>query len=270
MTYPNPQKARGKDLLHAHHFGKTLVKPALILAGYPLLLGILSLVIGSVLMVENDFFRILLNGALMAMFALLIINSGAANGAKDAQHSVRLMQDINNGYQATDEDYAKAYHPLKGILSAVFGALPWLVMAVIVAVLAQPYTYQLQGMPTSYLGYYLRRWDLGAPVDYYNSISYSIQLADVLRILVRLGILPVVYMAGTVTDSVSLLLDHISPLLVLILPVLYGISYQFGPALRIREEKRTEEAIKQHNKKVKRKQKKERAQREKKKPEQLI
>lgn len=267
MMYPELEKTKGRDLLRARRWGRQIIRPALMLMAAPLLVGLVSLIVAPVLMIENNALRVLFNSILLALVGLLLFNSGATRGEKDAQNSVRLMRDMKNGHQPTDGERAVCFHPLKGICTALLGALPWVLLAGALAILSKPYTYTLQDLP-SYLGAYRRRWDIGAPLTYYN-IVYAIAPVDILRVLVRLGIMPFVYIGGDLSDTLSLLLDRISPLLVLVLPLLYAVGYQLGPHYRLRNYERNQQAKQQHLKKMKRKQKKARAAREPKK-EQLI
>jgi hypothetical protein len=143
-----------------------------------------------------------------------------------------------------------------------------LVAAVALAALAKPYVYALQGLPT-WLTAYMRREDIGGALQYYGQ-TQGAGAVDYLRIAVRLVMMPASYIITGFGDQASLLLDRLSPLLVLFLPVAYIAGYLRGPAIHRLAAKRSEEAKRLHKKKVARKKKRERQARTGKEPERLI
>lgn len=262
-----PKKVQ-RTFPYASHWGRTIVLPALKIFAYPLLMTLASFILSPVLMSEWTVLRIGGNALLVALMIFLLGYHGAFRGEKDVQNSYRLLALRQNGKEPSREELAAAFHPLKGVCTGALGALPWFVAAVLLALLARPYVYQLQDLP-SYLQAYLGVPDVWAALSYYGE-KVATTPVDILRVLVRLVIMPYVNMAGTLTDAVSLLMDRLSPLLVCILPLSYVVGYLCGPRMYRRTLARNEAAKKAHHKKVARNQRKAKAQREKKKPEKLI
>lgn len=262
------KKSTKTQLPYATHWGRTILFPALKLFAYPLLMTLVSLILSPVLMSSWPWLRIGSNAMLVALMILLLGYNGVYRGEKDTQGSEHLLSLREAGKEPSKQELAAGFHPLKGILPALLGVAPWFLLAVLLALLARPYVYQLQDLP-SYLKAYLGVPDTGAALAYYDEKAVT-SVADILRVLVRLVIMPYVNMAGTLTDAKSLLMDRIAPLLVLILPSSYAIGYQLGPWMHQRTLSRNEAAKKAHRKKVARNQRKAKAQRERKKPEQLI
>jgi len=215
---------------------------------YMLVLGVFSLMVAPMLMLDSPWLRVPLNLALLAGIALLAYNDGGYRGHKEVSRA--------------------CYHPVRGALPAALAALPFFVAAVALAVLTTPYEYALQGLPT-WLTAYLRREDIGGALQYYGHVQGA-GAVDYLRIAVRLVMMPAAYIIGGFGDQASLLLDRLSPLLVLFIPGAYAVGYLRGPAIHKLATKRSAEAKRLHQKKVARKKRRERQARAGKGPERLI
>lgn len=235
---------------------------------YVLMMGILSLLIAPVLMIDITILRILANVVVFAGVWMLLYGDGGTRGQKEVAYSQTLARRESAGGKITPEDISRCYHPKRGVLTAALGALPFLLLAVALAFLAKPVTYTLQDLPT-WLKAYLRREDIGGALKYYDHLQGP-GVVDYLRIVVRLTIMPLSYIAGSFGDEASLLLDRLSPLLTLILPSAYAIGYSRGHALNRMVIKRNEEAKRLHKKRVARKKKRERQAAGNKGPERLI
>lgn len=263
-----PKTTQKTPFPYASHWGRTIVFPSLRLFAYPLLMTLISFILSPVLMSEWMVLRIGANALLVALMIFLLGYHGAYRGEKDVQNSFHLLTLQENDKEPSRQELAAGFHPMKGIVTGLLGVAPWFVAAVLLALLTQPYVYQLQDLP-SYLQAYLGVPDIGAALSYYGE-KIATTPVDVLRVLVRLVIMPYVNMAGTLTDAVSMLMDRISPLLVCILPLSYVIGYLMGPRMYRRTLARNEAAKKAHRKKVARNQRKAKAQRATKKPEKII
>jgi len=236
---------------------------------YMLLLGVFSLMVAPMLMLESPWLRIPLNLALLAGVALLAYNDGGYRGHKEVARGQTLAGRRESGAAVSDADLRACYRPLRGVLVAVLAALPFFAAAVALAALAKPYAYVLQSLP-SWLAGYLRREDIGGALLYYGH-GQGAGAADYLRVAVRLVMMPASYIISGFGDQFSLLLDRLSPLLVLLIPGAYAAGYLRGPAIHKLAAKRGEEAKRLHKKKVARKKKRERQARAGgKKPERLI
>jgi len=235
---------------------------------YMVLSGFVSLIIAPALMLDSALLRIPLNLALLAGIVLLVYSDSGTRGQKEVAHSYTLARRQEKGAALSDEDIAACYHPMRGILAAALAAFPFFLAAIALAILAKPYVYTLQDLPT-WLTAYLRREDIGSALRFYENLQ-GLQAADYLRLAVRLVIMPVSYMAGGFGDQAALLLDRLSPLLVLFIPGAYAYGYLRGPAIHRMVLKRNEEAKRLHKKKMARKKKRERQARARREPERLI
>ncbi len=221
---------------------------------YILALGMLSLMLAQLLMTKNHALRILLNAVAFGGVWALLFLEGGAQGQKAVAHDRMLAQRVEQ--VAEPDKRAGRYRPMRGALAALLAALPLFLAASALAVLAKPYTYALQDLPL-WLAGYRERADIGAPLAYY-AVHSAPAAADYLRIGVRLVIMPAAYIAGGFGTAASLLLDRLSPLLVLLLPSAFALGYLRGPALDRKMLARNEQAKAEHQKKIARKKKRER------------
>lgn len=201
---------------------------ALRIFGYSLALGFVSLMFAPIMMSETLWLRLFFNGALLLIALTLYFADGAYKGERDC--ATRDMLDKRakeNGYVPSPAEQGRMYKPSKGPTGALLGALPWFLLAVVVAVLSVPYTYSLQDLPDWLAGYRVMP-ELGDALRYYDQKTV-VPLVDWLRIGLRFAILPYVYVLGEVSDAMSLLIDRVSPLLVLIMPLGYAAGYLTGP-----------------------------------------
>lgn len=225
---------------------------------YMVMLGVLSLLITPLLSVESLWIRIPLNVMIFGGVWMLLYADGGSRGQHEVAHAERLAQRQHElGMAVVESDRNGCYHPMRGIAAALLSAAPFVLMGIVVAIAAQPYTYTLQDLP-SWLKAYTRRPDIGGALAYYQQTA-GLQVADYLRIIVRLVIMPISLLFGGFGDAGALLVDRMSPLWVILLPLAYAIGYLRGPALNVQVLARNEEAKRRHKKKLARKKKQERA-----------
>ncbi|MDR1599208.1 MAG: hypothetical protein LBS11_04970 [Oscillospiraceae bacterium] len=199
---------------------------ALKILGFTAILGFLGLMFAPVLMSDNAVLRTAMNTALLAGAGALYFSLGAGKGEDDCKADFTRAK-----AKAIKRDSAvepPVYSRSRTMLGALLGVSPFIALGVIVAAAARPYAYSLQDLP-SWMGAYTRQPDVGRALAYYNREIIT-PITDWLRIAVRFAILPFVYLIASLGDSASLLLDRISPLLMLPLPACYAIGYLTGPA----------------------------------------
>jgi hypothetical protein len=120
---------------------------------------------------------------------------------------------------------------MKGLEASVLAALPLVLIAGYVAITAKPYAYLLQDLP-SWLANYTHRAEIGDPLLYARNLSAVTTITDYLRFASRFLLFPFVCLLGEMSDEMSLLLDRLSPLLMLVIPAASAIGYQLGPSRR--------------------------------------
>lgn len=136
------------------------------------------------------------------------------------------------GKQITLIERARCFHPAKGFYSVLIGMSPFLILAILLALMAREQVYTLGGLP-SWVKSFETRADIGLALAYYHE-NISVGLVGVLRIIIRLLLFPYINMIGTDSAKGLLLLEQMSPLVILIIPMLYALGYLRGPDLRAR------------------------------------
>lgn len=205
---------------------------ALRLFGYSVAFGFIGFMFVPALMGASDALRMPLVGILIIAAGFLFYSEGSYRGERDCAMSETLDKlEAKGDYKATDAENGKRFARIKGVLSALIGAAPVVIMAIIVAITAKPYVYTLQDLP-AWLTPYLDRPEVGGALDYMQLDAVRATVTDYLRIAVRFLLFPYIGFLGTLTDDMSLIFDRVSPLLALLMPALSAIGYQFGPQRR--------------------------------------
>lgn len=196
---------------------------------------------------DNALFRILINGVLLAFGCLLMMNEGSRFGEGDVTFAEIALKRQEEGKEVTKQDRDTCYHPGKGFVSALVGAAPFLLVSIVYALIATKQSYTLGVLP-SWVQSYEGQSEIGQALAYYHESS-AVTLEQILRLVVRLLLFPYMNMFGAGDYGRLLVLDRLSPLLTLIIPVFYGIGYLRGPQLRAMVHGNIRMARRRHNRK---------------------
>lgn len=193
------------------------------------------------------------------------ITRGAAQGASDVAYGETLYRRRAEGKEGGDDDQDRCYHPLKGFFAALVGALPFLVLTVVFALLTGPVVYQLGALP-SWTEELLVQSEFGNALRYYGQ-GAPVTVVEILRVAVRAIAMPMIGVASWIGKDATLVAERLSPLFILLAPLSYGCGYLLGPDQRAR----VNGSIQQGVARKKRKEVKERKRRQTSKtPERLI
>ena len=222
LVYQPYKKGRWRTSLAARRGLRVLM--------YYLIYIFLYVILGAVMSFDSVLLRVLCNGA-MVMACLLL---QYVNGTKDGENEVALgeiaYQREQAGQKVDPGDVDRCFHPMKGWFTMLCGvALPVLI-ALVYAVLAQPQVYALQSLP-GWVSSFSAQEDVYAPFSYYPT-SASVAPFDILRIVVRVLILPFANMVGGKDPDALLLIDRLSPLLVVVPALGYPLGYMQGRRIR--------------------------------------
>ncbi|MBR6524572.1 MAG: hypothetical protein IKT57_01215 [Clostridia bacterium] len=187
------------------------------------------LMVGAALNFKSMLLNVLLNaGAVVATIGMTYME-GLKNGDSDVSVGEIAHVRRESGREVEKADMDRSYHPLKGALIALIGAAPLLLLGLVHAVCAEPQTYTLGTLP-GWLDS-ISAEEVQLPLAYYNRDT-SMGMIQVVRILVRLSLLPYINIISTENIQVLLLLDRISPLLMLLPALGYAAGYLRGPVSR--------------------------------------
>lgn len=213
------------------------------------------LIFGMMMMWKNTVLRVGLNLGLL-LFGYLIFLQGGMNAGTTAVNKGEIFyQRDQTGRETSERERREAYHPMKGFVVSLLGSIPVFLIALILALTTQRVMSSAGVMP-SWMETLERREEIGGALMSYHQAA-SMSLTDVLRMLVRMMLMPMVNIIGAERKDALLLLERLSPLLVLIPALFYGVGYQGG--VRVRQRVHTD--IEAGKRKIKRRQKRERQER---------
>lgn len=221
------------------------------------------LLLSSMLLWDNLFLRILTNGVVLLGAWGLFYANGMSKGATAVNSGEILYQRQQEGKPINAADLRASYHPAKGFITALLGSIPCFLCALVLALIGKQQMYGLSSLPT-WLQSYTSRSEVGDALAYY-AVTQAMAVEDVLRVIVRMMIMPVVSMVGTENAANLLLVERLAPLLVLMPSVCYGVGYTQG----VRARTQVHSSIAAADRKYKRKEKKKQQQRRVRQPEQL-
>jgi len=215
---------------------------------------------------DSAFLRIFCNAAIELLVLFIMYNSGGKTGTDAVARGEILYQRREKGQDVTINEQRLSYHPMKGFVIGVLGTVLFLIPALILAITAKRQMTGMGALP-AWTGTLMRRSEIGDALVAYTETP-SMQWTDFVRAFVRACIMPFVSLIGTSNKDGLLLVERISPILLLLPAVAYGIGFMSGRKERTRIH--TEIAESQRiRKKRENREKRARKARESKMPEQL-
>ncbi len=215
-----------KPFLKGNPTDERTVKGALGFFGVLLIVVLMSFIVCSMITMNIPALRIILNLAVVVLVMFILYNHAIGKGADDVARGEILYQRQEKGQSFTEGEKSVCFHPLKGYLTALLGTLPLLICAILLAVMAQRQTTGAGTLP-GWLTVYERRSEIGNALVAYTAES-GLALEDVLRMIVRIAVMPFVSMVGGENRDGMLLLERLSPLVMLLPACAYGTGYLQG------------------------------------------
>lgn len=219
-----------KPYLKGSMVDKTLPGGAVKFFFFTVLMLFAYVMIAVVMSWDNVIVNLLINGMLLFATWLIIWSSGMNSGADAVNQGEIMLQRQEKGRPVAAWEKAMCYHPLKGLIIALVGSLPLLLCSVGLACLAQRQMTPLGALPSWTAALENRQEIAGALAVYHQ--DGSITLEAVLRLIVRMSIMPWVNIVGAENKDGMLILERISPLLNLIPAIVSGVGYMMGTQAR--------------------------------------
>ena len=219
-----------KPYLRGNMFSSLAFRRGLRVLAVMVLFAFLGVLVSGVFAFDSSMLRILLNGVLLMLGGAILFNEGSRFGEGDVAFAEIALKRQNEGKEVTDKDRDTCYHPGKGFVSALIGAAPFFLIAVAYSLTAKQQTYTLGALPGWVQSYEVQD-EIGPALAYYHE-SASAGLAGYLRLIVRLVLFPYMNMFGAGDYGKLYVLDKLSPLLTLLVPICFGFGYLRGPHLR--------------------------------------
>lgn len=230
-----------------------------------LLIAALYVFCSIMLVFDHTVLRILTSALIVVVAAYNQYVRGLEAGEKAAAFSEIQYARQEEGHSVDPQDLRRCFHPWKGFAATLIAAIPFVLVCVVYAFLAKADTYTLGVLP-SWTNNLMNQNEFSDALSYY-SITRSVDVATVLRIIVRCMTMPFVTVANIFGDQAVLWVDRFSALLVVSVPLLFGAGYSRGHVIRTK----INTGIQQGVDKKKRKERKERKRRQQSSaPERLI
>ena len=216
---------------------------------------------------NNTFLRILLNILIIGAALYVVFSRGVSKGTEVVSRSENYYNRKSKGLEITENETALCFHPLKGLLYALAGSALFIIPAVILAVFTEKQVTGYGVLP-QWMDSYLRRTEIGGPLAAYVTRE-GLSFIDILRVIVRISIMPAVSMTGAENSHAILVLERISPVLLCLPAAAYGFGYSRGPAERAKVHAEIAENAKKSRRREKTERKRRTANREARAPQQL-
>lgn len=219
-----------KPFLTGSVFDERTLKNCLFFFGSLIIVFFIAFIACATASFGNVILRLLFNAAVIILALFIFFNNGSKRGTDDVTRGEILYQKKEKGQEFTESERRICFHPMKGYLTALIGTLPFLILAVYLALNT---SIQMTGAGTlpSWMQAYTKRSDIGnALVSYLQ--PEGMKLLDYIRALVRIMVMPFVYIAGAGNKAGILLIERLSPLILLLPAASYGTGYLTGRNIR--------------------------------------
>ena len=207
-------------------------KNALSFFGILLLTVFMTFLVSTMLNFNQPILRIGMNVIVEGIILLLFYSNAAGKGADAVARGEILYQRQEKGISFTEGERAICFHPMKGFLIGLLGTAILLIPTLIQALTASR-TVTGVGVLPGWLDVYRRRTEVGDALVAYTAVG-GISFADAIRMIDRILVMPFVAMVGAENRDGLLLIERLSPLIILLPAISYGIGYLQGKRLRSR------------------------------------
>lgn len=241
-----------KPFLTGNAADENTLKNSLLFFGGLFIVFFVSFVVCAMTNSSGSVMRLIVNPAVIILVLTVFFNRGSVHGAEAVARGEILWQKREKGQSFSESEQKICYHPLKAFVIGFAGTLPFVVLALLLALNTRVQTTTAGTLP-GWMQAYMRRDEVAAPLVAYTE-SAGMGLTDLLRILVRFTVMPLISLVGADNYGAVYWVEVLSPLLVLLPACAYGIGSLFGPSLRAR----VHTAISENNRKRIRREKKER------------
>ena len=208
----------------------TTLKSALMFLGSLLVMALLYLLAGGIGAAMANVLGRILSGGLLLCTLMIFFATGQSSGTQAVNQGEIMQRRLETGREVTPEERARCYHPLKGFITALLDTLPVLAATLVFALIAKRQMSTPGALP-SWVSGLSTRPDLLAPLAVYTQAP-ALTLENVLRIPVRMLILPWSGLLGIRDADGFLVLERLAPLLILLPGVCYGVGYLTGVQTR--------------------------------------
>ena len=230
----NPAKKKKKQIkpiskpyLKGNILSRLVVIRGLKLWAYPLIFMLLNLFIGAAFSFEGiPLLRIPLNLILIIFTIMLLFSNGQNTGYGDITLAEIMYNHRQEGKTVSQNDLDRCYHPLKGVVTALIGYLPFLILSLVYALTVQRQQFTLPALP-SWVNSYENHSAFILPLQYYQTTE-PMTAGMILRLVMRLILYPYINLVGSRDTGMMLMVDRLSPVALLLPYIGYAAGYLRG------------------------------------------
>ncbi len=219
-----------KPFLEGSALDERTAKSSLAFFGSMILVVFVSFITGLSASFDSYILRLIINGAVIILALIIFYNNGTKRGAEDIKKGEILWQKKEKGQPFTEGEQKLCFHPMKGYTIGILGSLVFIVLAVILALSTSLKMTEAGGLP-SWMQAYTKRSDIGNALVNYTQPE-GMKMVDYVRAAVRIVMLPYVNIVGGTNRYGILILERISPLILLLPAAAYGTGYIAGKKVR--------------------------------------
>ena len=226
----NPPETVAKPYLPGEPTDENTVKSALKFFGIMILIIFMCFLVSMMMSFDNTLIRIGINLAIVMLVYVILYTKGANPGAEAVARGEILYQRREKGQEVTRGEQRLSFHRMKGYLTGFLGTLPFLIPAVILAVTTRKTMTSIGALP-DWMSTMIRRSEIGDALTTYTQTE-GITGLEILRVLVRIFIMPFISMTGSGNRDLVLIVERLSPMILLLPAIAYGTGYMRGPKIR--------------------------------------
>ena len=232
-TKKKPVKVVTKPFLTGGIMDENTLKNALKFFGMLVLFFAVGLLVSLMGGFGSRILTVIFSAAVILLLLYISMTQGARLGTEAVARGEILYQRQEKGEEMTEGERKLSFHPAKGWVIGLLGTLPFLILAIVYACIAKRQVTTVGMLPSLASGMMYRSEIGDALIPTYTETPPA-ELADILRPIVRACLMPVYRIADTENKPLLLILDRLTPLMMLMPALAYGFGYLQGKKERTR------------------------------------
>ena len=247
-----PVKPVQKPYLTGAPYDSNVPKSALGVFFGILIMAVAHLFLGALMLVDLQVLKVTANVLVFVFAMLLFYYAGTSNGTIAVNQGEIMYRRKETDREVSADDLSRCYHPLKGFVIGLIGCSLAFLMAAFLALTTRRLMTTPGVLPSWVTS--VGRAEVSEPLAFYTAVE-PMTATGFVRVLVRMILMPFVNLIGAENSDSLLILERLSPLLVLLPGVAYGLGYQRGTVVRTRVHTDIAEGRRKAAKKAKRQKK---------------
>ena len=221
-----------KPFLTGSAFDERTVRNGLFFFGTLIMVFFIAFIACATASFDSLILRLLMNAAVIILILFIFFNNGSRRGTEDVAKGEILWQKKERGQPFSDSERKVCFHPMKGYIIGLIGSSLFIILAIYLALNTSR---QMTGSGTlpSWMQAYIARSDIGNALINYTQPE-GMGMTDYIRAAVRIMILPYVNIVGSSNSTGILVVERLSPFILLLPAAAYGTGYLSGRKVRTR------------------------------------